>query len=238
LLLFLSFSLFCHAEVRVVTDDPADMFIFYSTSIGQLAQDGEGRNSPFADAFLNNSQKNEPLALVAIDIVSDTYKKTMQKQRPRYESQIINNKMYSLAGRSSSKKYALLIGNNNYQNLPNLENPVNDVQDIAVILRLLGYEVELKTNTPLAEMESAVNSFVSKLSADKESEGFFWFAGYGVQINGPNYLIPVDVNINNDNQTQNSSFSLSKLFENLQKAGNKINVVFLDAAAHDWYGGR
>jgi len=214
------------------------MFILYSTSIGQTAQDGEGRNSPFADAFLNNAQKNDPLALMAIDIASDTFKKTMQRQRPVYESQIINNKMYSIAGRSSSKKYALLIGNNNYQNLPRLENPVNDVQDIASVLKSLGYEVELKTNTTSSEMESAVNAFVSKLSSDKESEGFFWYAGHGVQIDGNSYMIPVNVNINNESQTRNSSFSLSVLFENLQKAGNKINVVFLDAARNPGGSGR
>jgi uncharacterized caspase-like protein len=79
-------------------------------------------------------------------------------------------------------------------------------------------------------MESSVNSFISKLSADKESEGFFWFTGHGVQINGNSYLLPVNANINNDSQARNSLFSLSVLFENLQKAGNKINVVFLDAA--------
>jgi len=229
LMLYLCVALFCHAELKAVLREPTDFFIFYSTSPGGEALDGTGRNSPFAEAFLNNIQKNEPLNLLASDIVSDTLKLTGRRQRPSYNSQIINNKMFSIANRSSSsKKYALLIGNSNYQYLTKLKNAANDAQDIASVLLRLGYEVVLKTDANLAVMESAINSFTAKLKSEKESEGFFWFAGQGMQLNGNNYLLPVNVNFSNDIQVRNSSFSFDQLIEELQWAGNKINVACID----------
>jgi len=237
LVLYLCVTLFSHAELVIVPYAPSDVFIFYSTSPGGIALDGVGRNSPFAEAFLNNILKDEPINLLAIDIVSDTLKLTAQRQRPSYDSQIINNKMFSIANRSSAKKYALLIGNDKYSGLYESKNAANDVQDIAAALLRLGYEVVLKTDASQSEMESAINSFTAKLKSEKESEGFFWFAGLGIDINGLNYLLPVNANSSSENLLKVSSFPLSALIEGLQSAGNKMNVVCIDADRNPFNGG-
>jgi len=215
--------------LQVVSRKPTDMFTFFSTPSGEAADDGTGKNSPFTEAFLKNIHKNEPLNLLAIDIVADTYLLTSRKQKPVYDSRIIENRTYSIADKNFTKRYALLVGNSNYKYLSNLNNTVNDVQDVARALTLLGYEVDLRIDVSLADMERATDSFISKLSREKESEGFFWYAGHAVQSNSRNYFIMVDSNITNESQLRVRSFSLDEFLEQLQSTGNKINVLFLDA---------
>jgi uncharacterized caspase-like protein len=119
---------------------------------------------------------------------------------------------------------------------PKSKNAANDVRDIAAVLLRLGYEVVLKIDASQSEMESSINSFTAKLKSEKESEGFFWYAGMGVQIDGGNYLVPVDVNLSSESLVRVSSFPLNTLIENLQSAGNKINVVCLDAGRNPYWG--
>jgi uncharacterized caspase-like protein len=217
--------------LQVVPRKQTDMFIFFSTPSGGNAFDGTGRNSPFAEAFLKNIHKNDPLNLLAIDIIADTYILTSQTQKPVYDSRIIENRTYSIADKNFTKRYALLVGNSNYTHVPKLKNTVSDVQDVARALTLLDYEVDLRIDVSLADMEKAADSFISKLASEKESEGFFWFAGNGFQLDSRNYFLMVDTDINTSSTTQLRvrSFSLDEFLEQLQTAGNKINVLFLDA---------
>jgi hypothetical protein len=92
---------------------------------------------------------------------------------------------------AAQNKFALVIGNGNYTSIEKLGNPVNDATDIASKLRSLGYQVELKTNVGNAEMGRSVNDYIQRLAQNRNNEGFFWFAGHGVQIDGENYLLPV-----------------------------------------------
>ena len=227
--LFLTVTLFCNAELQVVIATAPDVFVFYSTSPGKTAMDGPPDGlSPFAEAFLNNVHNDEPLNLLAIDITSDTYKITSGRQMPAYDSKIIYNKMYSLASRDFTKRYALLIGNADYPDISKLDNPVYDVQEIAAALGLLGFEVDLLIDGNMTDMERAINTFTTKLASERESEGFFWYAGHGIEIDREAYMLPVDCNINSVSLMLASSVSLSSLTGKLDSSRNKINVVFLD----------
>lgn len=63
----------------------------------------------------------------------------------------------------------------------------------AADLTQLGYQVDLRRNLGINEFDKAVADHVERLSANPASEGFFWYAGHGIQIgDSGNYLIPVD----------------------------------------------
>jgi uncharacterized caspase-like protein len=130
-------------------------------------------------------------------------------------------------------RYALVIGNSGYSNVPALKNPVNDAKDIAAALKKLGYQVDLKTDIGYYQMLDAVDAYAARLSGQKDSEGFFWFAGHGVQIRDENFLLPVDVTISSESRVKGSSYSLNSLLSSLQDAGNKANVVILDACRNN-----
>ncbi|MDR1949338.1 MAG: caspase family protein [Spirochaetaceae bacterium] len=130
-------------------------------------------------------------------------------------------------------RFALVIGNADYKNIEKLTNTVNDARDIAAALKGLGFEVDLRLNLGEMQFGAAIDSYVKKLAGDSNSEGFFWYAGHGVQIRGQNYLLPVDANIESERTLQRNAFSLDELLADLGGAHNKVNVVILDACRNN-----
>jgi hypothetical protein len=131
---------------------------------------------------------------------------------------------------SAQNRYALVIGNNGYQNeVTPLNNPVNDAEDIAGAARELGYEVTLLKNVTLEQMLRAVDQFSINLSRSAESEGFFWFAGHGLSVREQHYLLPINVNPESDNMITRTSYSVDELMGEIEKAGNKTNLIVIDA---------
>ena len=88
-----------------------------------------------------------------------------------------------------NQKIALVIGNSAYKKFP-LKNPVNDAADMADVLKKCGFEVILKTNANQLDMKKAVREFSDRLKDG--GAGLFYFAGHGAQVDGINYLIPVN----------------------------------------------
>ena len=86
------------------------------------------------------------------------------------------------------KRVALVIGNNEYKEAP-LKNPAHDAEDIANVLRGLGFTVQTKINADQRGMEEAVKEFVREIQ--NGDVGLFYFSGHGVQVSGENYLMPV-----------------------------------------------
>ena len=126
-------------------------------------------------------------------------------------------------------KFALVIGNGNYANISKLNNPVNDANDMADTLQSLGFHVEKILNGSLDQIEEGVIKLKNRLSASKNSYGFLFYAGHGVQSNGENFLIPADVNIQSESFLRLRTVSVQALLDELNEAGNDLNVVVLDA---------
>jgi hypothetical protein len=131
------------------------------------------------------------------------------------------------------RRYALVVGNSNYTKIEKLRTPVNDAADIAGALEKLGYQVDLELNVGIERMEQAIIDFVDRLALDRDNEGFFWYAGHGVQVDGENYLLPVDIQAERISQVRRSAYSLTELLRGLESARNKVNVVVLDACRNN-----
>jgi len=132
-----------------------------------------------------------------------------------------------------AERYALVIGNAAYQNIQPLSTPVNDATDIAAGLKALGYKVDLCLNVGINDMEQAVSRFTDLLAKDKDNEGFFWYAGHGVQADNENFLLPVDMMGQNLSQLKRTSYSLNDLLQEMELAHNAVNVVILDACRNN-----
>ena len=95
----------------------------------------------------------------------------------------------------TEKRVALVIGNSNYPISP-LANPVNDARLISETLQAQGSEVIERLDVGQKEMKRAVNEFGKRLEeARGDAVGLFYYAGHGVQVDGVNYLIPIDASI-------------------------------------------
>jgi len=98
----------------------------------------------------------------------------------------------------AQQKFALVIGNSNYTGISKLNNPANDANDMEAALKSLGFTVEKVLDVDLDQMEAAIADFTRRLGASRNTYGFFFYAGHGVQSGGDNYLIPVDANIQSE----------------------------------------
>jgi formylglycine-generating enzyme required for sulfatase activity len=126
-------------------------------------------------------------------------------------------------------RLALVIGNAAYQGDASLSNPVNDATDLAAALKnRLGFEVIHRTNLTVEKMRAEIKQFGQQL----RGMGLFYYAGHGMQLGNENYLIPIGAeralfssHYNLDKNTIKASFIL----KTMQDAGNKVNIIILDA---------
>jgi len=126
----------------------------------------------------------------------------------------------------AAQRTALVIGNADYDTAP-LKNPANDAVDMAKALRGLGFEVIERTNASKRDMILAVDEFARRL---RDAEiGVFYFAGHGMQIHGRNYLIPVKAHVTSETDVQFEAMDAGRALGKMQDAGNKLNIVILDA---------
>jgi hypothetical protein len=141
----------------------------------------------------------------------------------------------ALAGSSSlaaegEKRTALVIGNSAYKTAP-LRNPANDARDMAALLRGLGFNVTLKIDAGQKEMEEAVRQFGMNLRAG--GVGLFYFAGHGLQVQGSNYLVPVDAKIQTESDVRFECVDAGRVLGKMEDAGNTLNIVILDACRNN-----
>lgn len=122
---------------------------------------------------------------------------------------------------------ALVIGNGNYESAQ-LRNPVNDARDMTDALRNLGFTVIYKQNAKRREMEKAIRNFGKRLRKNG-GVGLFYYAGHGMQINGRNYLIPVDAEIETESDVKFEAVDAGRVLGKMEDAGNDLNIVILDA---------
>jgi uncharacterized caspase-like protein len=127
------------------------------------------------------------------------------------------------------KRYALVIGNRTYTFFPRLANPANDAQDMKAALERLGFETELVLDGTLEDMEGALGRFASSLENSPDAIGFFYYAGHGVQFKGAVYLLPVNARVWNETLLRNRAFRAQSLYDMLEQAGNRLNVLVFDA---------
>lgn len=100
---------------------------------------------------------------------------------------------------SSDTRTALIIGNSDYKNSP-LKNPARDATDFASILMDCGFDVTLGIDATQRIMEKAIKVFGKKLRIG--GVGLFYYADHGIQVDGRNYLIPVDADIKTESDVK------------------------------------
>ena len=133
---------------------------------------------------------------------------------------------------SSQNRFALVIGNSNYKVAP-LKNPENDARDISKSLSKLGFKVDLLENAAQRDMKKAIDSFGERIKSG--GVGLFYFAGHGVQVDGRNYLVPVNADIETENDVEYESIDTGRVLAKMEDANNGMNIMILDACRNNPY---
>ncbi|MEA2090769.1 MAG: caspase family protein [Campylobacterota bacterium] len=131
------------------------------------------------------------------------------------------------------QRVALVIGNNNYDSkkLSNLKNPINDARAMKSKLKKLGFKVVYGENLTVRQMDKKLDKFSQKLRHG--GVGLFFFAGHGIEYKRENYLMAKNSKVDGKNDVKYESLPLSKILDNMEDAGNRLNIVLLDACRND-----
>ena len=128
---------------------------------------------------------------------------------------------------SKERRTALVIGNGSYESAK-LRNSVNDARDMTEALRRLGFTVIHKQNVIQKDMERAIRNFGKRLRKHG-GIGLFYYAGHGMQIDGRNYLIPIDAEIETESDVKFETVDAGRVLGKMEDADNNLNIVILDA---------
>lgn len=124
-------------------------------------------------------------------------------------------------------RYALLIGNGNYQTYP-LKNPGNDTKDMARKLKKIGYKVTVARDLTKKNFRDTVSVFYSSIE-EEGAVSIFYYAGHAMQLDNVNYLIPVDTSFDSRSDIENQSYSMKSLLRVLKRSNSEQNIIILDA---------
>jgi len=127
------------------------------------------------------------------------------------------------------RRVALVIGNGAYETatLSPLRNPANDAEDVTAALEVIGFDVMKFVDASREQMAQAVDEFGTALrDADV---GLFYYAGHGVQVDGTNYLIPVDAELPDAGLAPYRTTAADEVLTYMEAANTEVNLFFLDA---------
>jgi uncharacterized caspase-like protein len=127
---------------------------------------------------------------------------------------------------SSENRVALVIGNRNYKTAP-LQNSVNDANDLADLLTRKNFEVIKVLDGTRLEIREAIKKFSSKIASG--AIGLFYYSGHGVQVEGENYLVPIDARIEYQEEVPDECIGVSTILRYMEASNNKLNIMILDA---------
>lgn len=134
--------------------------------------------------------------------------------------------LFSACVALADKRVALIIGNSDYESVSALDNPINDASDLAIALEGLGFDVFLGTDLTREEMLSLAESY-GTTAADSDVSLLF-YAGHGFQVDGRNYLVPVDAELTSAADIPEQTVAMEEFVTRMERSDG-IRLVFLDA---------
>jgi uncharacterized caspase-like protein len=131
-------------------------------------------------------------------------------------------------------RLALVVGNGAYDAVTPLDNPINDARLMADVLSKVGFDVTLVTDTQQNDLVLAISRFGSRLrAAGPDATGLFYYAGHGVQSFGTNYLLPVDIELQDAADLSLVGVPAQAVLRQMFSARNRTNIVILDACRNN-----
>jgi tetratricopeptide (TPR) repeat protein len=166
-------------------------------------------------SYYRSVKREQDTARARLAVLSDPNRKAEPQQRTALDPQL--------------RRIALVIGNGSYENTTPLANPANDARVVAKALRGMGFEVIEGIDLKHEAMRSAINDFLR--GATNAQIALAFYAGHGIQIDGKNFLLPVDVKLDGKELTA----GMTEMDQMLAGLDDQIrtNIVILDACRNN-----
>ncbi len=131
----------------------------------------------------------------------------------------------------AESRIALVIGNNAYASSP-LRTPAEDARAFAEKLRHLGFDVTLREDGTRQAMIEAIEAFTASLR-ERQGVGLFYYAGHALQIDGQNFLVPTDADINTEMSARANTVEVDALLKTMADAKGRVSVIILDSCRNN-----
>jgi hypothetical protein len=134
----------------------------------------------------------------------------------------------------AEKRVALVIGNNDYKNVPKLQKAVNDARTMGDTLKQLGFSVMVAENQTRAAFSQTLLAFDA--AVEPGDTAFFFYAGHGFEIAGQNFLLPTDVPAAGEGQEElvrDASILADRIIERLQNKQARTAILVFDACRNN-----
>lgn len=190
-----------------------------TNEIARLQQLKEGKEK----ALFAQKADEERIAALRKELEQEiraSIKKEMILSQPRDSQIAVTPKLFA-------NRRALVIGNDSYQRVATLSNAREDARAIAESLALLGYKVSLKLDVTEKQFKSELRTFKSQVQPGDEVA--IYYAGHGVQIASTNYLLPIDIAGQNEEEIKDEGISLQRLLDDMSEKNAKLTLAMIDA---------
>jgi hypothetical protein len=134
----------------------------------------------------------------------------------------------------AENRLALVIGESAYRAVTPLPNPANDARAMSKLLNDAGFEVTTAADLSQREVNTEVGDFAAKIAAKgPDTVALVFYAGHGVQIDGENYLVPVDVDLKREADIPLQAVRLNDVLNTLNSVPSKMRILLLDACRNN-----
>ena len=141
---------------------------------------------------------------------------------------------FACASAAAERRVALLIGNNTYNVTP-LHNAVNDARDLGAALKALGFTTIVRENATRREMIQAFREFGTAI--ERADAAVFFYAGHALQFKDRNYLLPIDSDIQSEEDIPAYAVEIQLVFDRMDRARTHQNIIILDACRDNPFAG-
>jgi uncharacterized caspase-like protein len=127
----------------------------------------------------------------------------------------------------ADRRVALVIGNSAYKSAPKLGNPVNDATLVGGMFKKAGFDsVDVRLDLSASEMRRMLREFAGR-TRDADM-AVIYYAGHGIELEGTNYLIPVDATLETDGDVLDETIPVERALFAVEPA-KQLRLIILDA---------
>lgn len=135
---------------------------------------------------------------------------------------------------SAESRVALVVGQSAYRAVPALPNAGNDARKMAELLGNAGFDVTAAPDLSQNDMRQTISAFAAKVAASgPETVALVFYAGHGLQIDGENYLVPIDVDPKREADIPLQAVRLNDLMNTLGALPTRMRIFMLDACRNN-----
>jgi hypothetical protein len=138
----------------------------------------------------------------------------------------------------AGSRVALVIGQSAYRAVMPLPNPANDAKAVAQLLGDAGFEVMTSADLSQNDLRQAIGEFAARIAAKgPDTTALVFYAGHGMQIDGENYLIPVDIDPKRETDIPLQAVRLNDVLNTLTSVPSRMRIILLDACRNNPFPG-